>query len=108
MTYNKYGNKKIRLPDGTVYDSKKEYKRHMELMLLQRAGEIHDLKRQVKYELIPKQEGERAVCYVADFVYTDTRTGEEIVEDCKGFRTDVYKLKAKIFRYRYGKKILET
>lgn len=108
MTYNKYGNKKIRLPDGTVYDSKKEYKRHMELMLLQRAGEISDLKRQVKYELIPKQDGERAVTYVADFVYKDSRTGEEVVEDCKGFRTDVYKLKAKIFRYRYGKKILET
>ena len=108
MTYNKYGNKKIRLPDGTVYDSKKEYKRHMELMLLQRAGEICDLKRQVKYELIPKQEGERAVYYVADFVYKDTRTGEEVVEDCKGFRTDVYKLKAKIYRYRYGKKIFET
>lgn len=108
MTYNKYGNKKIRLPDGTVYDSKKEYKRHMELMLLQRAGEISDLKRQVKYELIPKQDGERAVYYVADFVYKDSRTGEEIVEDCKGFRTDVYKLKAKIYRYRYGKKILET
>ena len=108
MTYNKYGNKKIRLPDGTVYDSKKEYKRHMELMLLQRAGEISDLKRQVKYELIPKQDGERAVYYVADFVYKDSRTGEEVVEDCKGFRTDVYKLKAKIYRYRYGKKILET
>ena len=108
MNYNKYGNKKIRLPDGTVYDSKKEYKRHMELLLLQRAGEITDLKRQVKYELIPKQEGERAVYYVADFVYTDTRTGEEVVEDCKGFRTDVYKLKAKIYRYRYGKKIHET
>ena len=108
MNYNKYGNKKIRLPDGTVYDSKKEYKRHMELMLLQRAGEISDLKRQVKYELIPKQDGERAVYYVADFVYKDSRTGEEVVEDCKGFRTDVYKLKAKIYRYRYGKKILET
>ena len=108
MIYNKYGNKKIRLPDGTVYDSKKEYKRHMELMLLQRAGEISDLTRQVKYELIPKQDGERAVYYVADFVYKDSRTGEEVVEDCKGFRTDVYKLKAKIYHYRYGKKILET
>lgn len=108
MKYNKYGNRKIRLPDGTVYDSKKEYSRHMMLMLLERAGEISDLKRQVKYELIPKQDGERAVYYVADFVYKDRRTGEWIVEDCKGFKTDVYKLKAKMFRYRYGKKILET
>lgn len=108
MAYNKYGNKKIRLPDGTVYDSKKEYKRHMELMLLQRAGEISHLKRQVKYELIPKQDGERAVYYVADFVYKDTRTGKEVVEDCKGYKTDVYKLKRKMLRYRYGIKILET
>lgn len=108
MTYNKYGNKKVRLPDGTVYDSKKEYKRHMELMLLQRAGEISDLKRQVPYELIPKQDGERAVTYVADFVYKDARTGEEVVEDCKGFKTDVYKLKRKMLRYKYGIKILET
>lgn len=108
MTYNKYGNKKVRLPDGAVYDSKKEYKRHMELMLLQRAGEISDLKRQVPYELIPKQDGERAVTYVADFVYKDARTGEEVVEDCKGFKTDVYKLKRKMLRYKYGIKILET
>lgn len=108
MTYNKYGNKKVRLPDGTVYDSKKEYKRHMELMLLQRAGEISDLKRQVPYELIPKQDGERAVTYVADFVYKDARTGEEVVEDCKGFKTEVYKLKRKMLRYKYGIKILET
>lgn len=108
MTYNKYGNKKVRLPDGTVYDSKKEYKRHMELMLLQMAGEISDLKRQVPYELIPKQDGERAVTYVADFVYKDARTGEEVVEDCKGFKTDVYKLKRKMLRYKYGIKILET
>ena len=108
MRYNKYGNKKIRLPNGTVYDSQKEYKRHMELMLLEKAGEIDGVRRQVKYEIIPKQDGERAVYYVADFVYTDRRTGEWIVEDCKGFKTDVYILKRKMFRYRYGKKILET
>ena len=108
MRYNKYGNRKIRLPDGTVYDSKKEYSRHMMLMLLEKAGEISHLRRQVKYELIPKQDGERAVYYVADFVYTDNRTGDWVVEDCKGFKTDVYILKRKMFRYRYGKKILET
>ena len=106
--YNKYGNKKVRLPDGTVYDSHKEYSRHMMLLLLERSGEISDLKRQVKYELIPKQDGERAVYYVADFVYKDTRTGEKIVEDCKGFKTDVYILKRKMLRYRYGIKMLET
>lgn len=108
MKYNKYGNKKIRLPDGTVYDSKKEYSRHMILLLLEKSGEIEYLRRQVKYELIPKQDGERAVYYVADFVYKDKRTGETIVEDCKGFKTDVYIIKRKLFRYRYGLKILET
>ena len=106
--YNKYGNKKVRLPDGTVYDSHKEYSRHRMLQLLERAGEISDLRRQVKYELIPKQDGERAVYYVADFVYMDRRTGDWVVEDCKGFKTDVYILKRKMFRYRYGKTILET
>ena len=107
MTYNKYGNKKVRLPDGTVYDSKKEYKRHMELLLLQRAGEICDLKRQVKYELIPKQEGERAVYYVADFVYC-LANGELVVEDAKGFRTEGYIIKRKLMLEKYGIRISEV
>jgi hypothetical protein len=94
--------------DGIKHDSRKEARRWVELTLLQRAGEISDLKRQVKYELIPKQEGERAVTYIADFVYNDNKTGNTVIEDCKGFKTDVYKLKKKLFQYRYGIKIKET
>jgi hypothetical protein len=106
--YNKYSNIKTVTADGIKHDSRKEARRWVELTLLQRAGEISDLKRQVKYELIPKQEGERAVTYIADFVYIDNKTGNTVIEDCKGFKTDVYKLKKKLFQYRYGIKIKET
>lgn len=106
--YNKYSNIKTMTADGIKHDSRKEARRWVELTLLQRTGEISDLERQVKYELIPKQEGERAVTYIADFVYIDNKTGNTIVEDCKGFKTDVYKLKKKLFQYRYGIKIKET
>ena len=105
MTYNKYGNKKIKLPDGTVYDSKKEYKRHMELMLLQRAGKISNLERQVKIPLLPSQKDEngkvieRAVTYIADFVYFDIERNKTIVEDTKGVRTPEYILKRKMMLY---------
>jgi hypothetical protein len=56
--------------------------------------------------LLPKQDGERAVYYVADFVYTEN--GKLVVEDCKGCRTEVYKLKKKMTLYFHGIKIKET
>lgn len=112
---SKYYNIKTRALDGTVFDSLKEARRWDELTLLQRAGKISDLQRQVKYELIPAQyqtyerfskkgerlkDGvrllERKVEYVADFVYTDAETGETIVEDAKGMRTKDYILKRKL------------
>lgn len=98
--------------DGITFDSKKEAKRYAELELLERGGAIKDLRRQVRYELIPAFDCDgkhyRPTSYVADFVYTDCKTGAEVVEDCKGFRTDVYRLKAKMFAWRYGVSILET
>lgn len=98
--------------DGITFDSKKEAKRYAELKLMERAGVIKDLQRQVRYELIPAFDAGgkhyRPTSYVADFVYADTKSGEEVVEDCKGFRTEVYKLKAKMFAYKYGVSILET
>ena len=106
--YSKYSNIKTVTADGIKHDSRKEARRWVELTLLQKAGEISDLKRQVKYELIPKQEGERAVNYIADFVYTDNKTGDTVIEDCKGFKTDVYRLKKKLMQWRYGIKIKET
>lgn len=106
-TKNKYGAKKVILPDGQKFDSKKEYHRWCELKLLERAGVISNLRRQVKFELIPKQDGESACNYVADFVYTE-EDGKTVVEDCKGVRTDAYIIKRKLFQWRYDMKIKET
>ena len=91
--------------DGKTFDSKKEAVRYMELCLLEDAGEIQDLRTQVPYELIPKQAGERACIYKADFVYQ--QNGETVVEDVKGMRTDAYKIKRKLMLWRYGIKIRE-
>ena len=93
-------------PDGQVFDSQKEYNRWCNLRLLERAGKISDLKRQVSYELIPKQNGERACSYVADFVYNED--GKTVVEDCKGFRTEGYKIKRKLMLWVHNIKIKET
>lgn len=103
---NKYGNRKT-VVDGVVFDSAREARRWQELKLLERAGEISHLRRQVPFELIPTQkEGkrvvERAVTYVADFVYTDNATGGSVVEDAKGIRTKEYILKRKMMRYLCG------
>jgi hypothetical protein len=103
---SKYGNVKTFTSDGIKHDSIKEANRWCELKLLERAGVIQDLQRQVKYELIPKQESEKPVYYIADFVYTEN--GKKVVEDVKGCRTEVYKLKKKMMLYFHGIKIKET
>jgi hypothetical protein len=76
--------------------------------LLQRAGKISDLQRQVKFELIPKQDGERPCYYIADFQYHDADLGKMVVEDCKGCKTEVYRIKKKLMLYIHNIKILET
>lgn len=103
---NKYGARRVKAPDGQVFDSALEYHRYCLLKLLERAGKISDLKRQVSFELIPKQEGERACSYVADFTYLED--GKLVVEDCKGFKTDVYKIKKKLMLWVHGIRIKET
>lgn len=103
---NKYGAKKVKAFDGQVFDSQRECQRYGVLRLLERAGKISDLQRQVKYELIPKQEGERACYYIADFVYYED--GKKVVEDCKGMKTDVYKIKKKLMLWVHGIRIRET
>lgn len=108
--YNKYHNEKTRTSDGVEHDSKKEARRWMELQLLQKAGEIEGLERQVKFELIPKQDGERSCCYIADFVYIDTKTGKVVVEDVKSEATrkdKAYIIKRKLMLYLKGIKIHE-
>ena len=91
-----------------TYDSKKEARRHRELLLLESANKITNLERQVKFELIPKQDGERACTYVADFVYTNVDTGERVVEDTKGFKTEVYRIKKKLMLWVHNIRIIET
>jgi hypothetical protein len=104
---NKYGNIKTVTSDGIKHDSIKEANRWCELNLLLRAGMIQDLQRQVKFELLPKQEGERAVYYVADFVYTEN--GKKVVEDVKSSatKTKEYRIKKKMLLYFHGIKIKE-
>lgn len=98
----KYFNRKT-IYNGRIYDSKKEAKRAYELEILQRAGLISNLEKQKVFELQPsfKINGktERAITYVADFVYI--KNGKIIVEDTKGFKTDVYKIKRKMLLYKY-------
>lgn len=113
---NKYRNKKVVTLHGT-FDSKREYRRYQELLLLQRAGKISELRRQVKYELLPSQRVggkcvERPLYYIADFVYT--QDGETIVEDVKGYRDPAsagyakYVIKRKLMLYRYGIRVSEV
>lgn len=123
--YNKYANKKVQL-DGIAFDSRKEAKRYAELKLLEKAGEITGLDRQVKFDLVPAQyeEYERtgksgqplkpgkrcvelSVCYVADFCYRD-KDGAYIVEDTKGYKTKDYVIKRKLMRYMLGIAIKEV
>ena len=125
---SKYHNKKTQSPDGTVFDSKKESRRWAELWILQNAGKISDLERQVKFVLIPAQYEttprygkngkrlkdkvtciERAAVYTADFVYTD-ENGDKVVEDAKSqaTRTEAYVLRRKLMYERYKIKIKEV
>ena len=119
----KYRSQKVVL-DGEKFDSKKEARRYRELMLLQSAGEIRLLRRQVPFELIPAQREpdtvgkrggkikgkvlERAVNYVADFVYEDVHTGDMVVEDTKGMKTKDYIIKRKLMLWVYGIRIKEV
>lgn len=98
------------------YDSKKEYRRAQELKLLEKAGEISELKEQVKYQLIPAQfedvNGkktciERACTYIADFTYRD-KDGKLVVEDTKGVRTTEYIIKRKLMLFTRDIKIKEV
>jgi hypothetical protein len=99
ITKSKFNNVKIE-DDGFKFDSKKEHKRYCELRLLVKAGIITDLKLQVPFALIPSQSGgirkELPMVYKADFVYTEN--GEQVIEDTKGVKTDVYIIKRKLMK----------
>jgi hypothetical protein len=95
---NKYNNKKV-MKNGLKFDSRKEYDRYYELSMLEKAGVITDLILQPKYLLQKaykyKDETIRAIHYIADFSYM--LKGKLIIEDVKGYKTDIYKLKLKLF-----------
>lgn len=118
---SKYQNKKTILR-GVKFDSAREARRYQELLLLQKAGAITDLQRQVEFVLIPSQKEpdsvgvrggikkgktiEHAVKYVADFTYKEN--GKTVVEDTKGFRTKDYVIKRKLMLWVHGIKIREV
>lgn len=90
--------------------SQKERKRLAELKLMERAGLISGLSEQVVFELLPKQDGERAATYIADFTYW--QDSKFIVEDVKGYKKGaayaLFTLKRKLMLYRYGIHVKET
>jgi len=112
---NKYGAKKV-IVDGIAFDSQKEARRWCELKLLERAGEIYDLQRQVPFVVIPVQKDERGKViereckYVADFVYKNKGSLRSVVEDVKSpaTRTKEYIIKRKLMLYRNGIRIKEV
>ncbi len=124
---SKYHAEKVTV-NGINFDSKKEARRWLELTALEQAGKIHDLRRQVKYLLIPEQRErctdiyksgpkkgqfkpgrilERECAYYADFDYY-TEDGTHVVEDAKGVRTEVYRLKKKMLLYTHKIRISEV
>ena len=98
----KYRNKKTQI-GMYVFDSIAESKRYKELALLEKAGQIKGLKLQPKFLLQEgfKKNGKtyRKIEYIADFMYIEN--GKVIIEDVKGMETDVFKLKRKMFEYKY-------
>lgn len=94
------------IKSGIRFASKLEAARFQSLTLAQKAGEITGLKthpRFVLQEAFTDSAGakHRAIVYEADFSYVDLRTGRECVEDSKGVLTPVFKIKYKLFLYRY-------
>ena len=121
---NKYQAIKTKV-NGIEFDSRKEARRYQELLLLERAGVIHNLQMQVKYELIPAQyevyerigakgqklkDGKRLLekecSYIADFVYEEN--GKKVVEDTKGVKTKDYIIKRKLMLWIHGIRIREV
>lgn len=108
---SKYNSKKT-VVDGQKFDSKKEARRYQELLLLEKAGEIENLCRQVKFVLIPSQRDEngkvveRECSYKADFTYEEGI--KTVVEDVKGYKTKEYIIKRKLMLWQYGIRIREV
>ena len=103
---SKYKNVRV-MVDGIVFDSKREAKRWSELRLLQFARKIGLVFCQMRYDLHAKG-GKKVGVYIADFVYSEPPGGKDVVEDTKGFRTELYKWKKRHMLAEYGIEIRET
>ena len=105
MGYSKYNAHKT-IIDNISFDSRKEADRYRELRFLENAGIIKHLARQPEFTLqeafMCDGKKERKIVYRADFMYEED--GRTVVEDVKGMKTEVYKLKRKLFLYQYGDK----
>jgi len=105
----KYHSKKV-VVNNITFDSKKEAKRYLQLKEMLDSGIITDLKLQVSFVLVPAfnigKKRYRKMEYIADFVYT--KDGQLIVEDTKGYKTEVYKIKKKLMAYIYQIEIKES
>jgi hypothetical protein len=109
--FNKYKNHRTEI-DGIVFASKKEAQYYVDLKERLLKEDIRCFERQVEYELIPPYENAegkkiKAMKYVADFVYMD-KSGKEHIIDVKGLVTDVFRLKKKVFEWRYPTKVIEV
>lgn len=108
---SKYHNTKVEY-NGIKFDSVREMRHYQLLEYRQKIGEIKELKLQVPYELIPKYKMNdktiRKTTYVADFVYYDNKDKKTHIIDVKGFKTQTYKLKKKLFEYKYKIEIEEV
>lgn len=111
---HKYGAKPT-LYDGIRFASKAECRRYVDLRILERAGHIRNLELQPVFpiEVMNPANGEMVLCgvYKADFKYVDLpfRCPERVVvEDVKGFSTDVYRLKRRLVQAIYGITITEV
>jgi hypothetical protein len=130
--YSKYNSRKVKCSQGHIHDSKKEAQRCNELTFLEKAGEITNLRQQVKYTLIPTQKEftsglitkgknkgqpktgktlEKECSYYADFDYY-TADGEHVVEDVKGYKGStaytVFKIKKKLMLYFHNIQVREV
>ena len=108
LGYHKYhvASPSERTVDGILFSSKMEAKRYQQLKLLVIAREIKDLQLQPHFLLLPafERNGQHflAINYVADFSYYDCKTKKCVVEEVKGFETEVWKIKKKLFHYRHN------
>ena len=91
--------------DNITFASRAEARRYGELKLMQQVGEIKDLFVHPTWPIVIN--GYKVTTYAADFSYGDTLTGKLVVEDVKGVRTGVYKLKKRLLFACHGLVVTE-